>query len=585
MAQRRFRLVLATAGTVVALFTVTLAILESGPPAQALSYVVIAAGALAATAACAAAARRERGRARRAWALLTGAILSSVVGLAIYPYEELLLGHSPPFPSWADLSYLAAAPLAAAGVFSFPAAPRGTSRLRTVLDGLIVGSSLLFVSWVTVLGPLYEAHGQSGWAKAAALTYPLTDVVVASIAVTAAARSRPGGRAPMALLSGGLIALAGADSAFVYLNLDGTYAGGSPIDAAWLAGPLLIALASLRPALPSAAAREGLPSRLGAAASYAAVVLAVGVGGLEQVRGDGLAPLAVWNLILVVALVATRQLLTLLENLSLARTLERQVDERTAELESALEALREAQRLQDQFIANTSHELRTPLTTMVAAASTLLRSEVGLNGRGRQIAEIAERGARRLDVLVQSLLLASAINESIGAVYEPFNLSAELWDAVRTFAAKGKRLEASIPDRLAALGDCERLRAVISHLLANADKFAPDGTTVWVEAGLQDDRVKVVVRDEGPGVPAEFRERIFDRFYQIDGSSTRRHGGVGLGLFLARRLVESMGGRLTIEEVGRPGATFAFTLLAPAELTGREPAEVLGEPRRIVRVA
>lgn len=129
------------------------------------------------------------------------------------------------------------------------------------------------------------------------------------------------------------------------------------------------------------------------------------------------------------------------------------------------------------------------------------------------------------------------------------------------FHSQDKILVTQIPPGLEGLGESRAIHAILSHLLSNADKFAPEGTRVWIEAAENNDTIDVRIRDEGPGIPPESREKAFERFVQLDGSSTRSHGGVGLGLFLARQLAESIGGSLTIED-SESGATFVLRLRA-----------------------
>ena len=104
---------------------------------------------------------------------------------------------------------------------------------------------------------------------------------------------------------------------------------------------------------------------------------------------------------------------------------------------------------------------------------------------------------------------------------------------------------------LLGTGDPERFQTALGHILSNAHKFSPPGSTIGIEALRDDDDVVVVVSDEGPGVPPEFREVAFERFSQFDGSDTRRHDGLGLGLFLARQVVRAMGGEVSLEDAER----------------------------------
>jgi signal transduction histidine kinase len=113
-------------------------------------------------------------------------------------------------------------------------------------------------------------------------------------------------------------------------------------------------------------------------------------------------------------------------------------------------------------------------------------------------------------------------------------------------------------------GDAQRLEQVLHHLLDNAIKFSPDGGTVRLSLDREEDQVCVRVEDEGIGLPGDQWERIFDRFYQVDGSLTRRYGGTGVGLALVREVVEAHGGGVWVESEGIPGRGSTFTVFLPA---------------------
>jgi signal transduction histidine kinase len=110
-------------------------------------------------------------------------------------------------------------------------------------------------------------------------------------------------------------------------------------------------------------------------------------------------------------------------------------------------------------------------------------------------------------------------------------------------------VDIAIREPLSGFADQERFETVVKHLMTNADKFGPPGSVIRVHGFVEDEKVHVTVSDEGPGIPHEEREAVFQRFYQIDGSVTRHHGGIGLGLFLSRLLMRAMNGDLVIDDV------------------------------------
>src|ERR1700674_6104197 len=207
-----------------------------------------------AAAVCGIAAWRHQRRTRIAWALIGASALSWGLGQSVWSYYELVRAVQTPFPSLADLGYLAAVPLAVAGVLFFPSAPnRATSLLRTIVDALLIAGSLFIISWATVLGTVYRAGSGGLVAKLIGLAYPAGDIVIAPIVLIVASRAGRANRLPLLLLTGGLVANLLSDSAFAYLTTTNTYGTGNPTDTGWVAGYLLIAIAGLRAARTRAA--------------------------------------------------------------------------------------------------------------------------------------------------------------------------------------------------------------------------------------------------------------------------------------------------------------------------------------------
>jgi diguanylate cyclase (GGDEF)-like protein/PAS domain S-box-containing protein len=280
--------------------------------------------AFVAATACIFTALRHRGRTRLAWALLGASAFSWGVGEVAWSYFELIKGQQVPFPSFADLGYLTAVPLAVAGVLSFPAAPsKVTSMARTVLDGLMIGGSFLIISWSTVLHAVYRASSGSLLSDLISLAYPIGDVVIGTILVIFAARAPRAARLPLYLLAGGLVANLLADSGFAYLTATNQYGSGNVINVGWAAGYLLIAIAALCAASTPEVRRqtESPPGRLGLLLPYVPVVAGAAAAAIEKVRLGSLDPVAFWCLLAVIALVLVRQYLALSDNQMLNRQL------------------------------------------------------------------------------------------------------------------------------------------------------------------------------------------------------------------------------------------------------------------------
>ena len=281
--------------------------------------------AFVAAAACFFAAVRHQRRTRIAWALIGASAFAWGAGEVAWSYFELLKHQQAPFPSFADLGYLAAMPFAIVGVLCFPAAPsKAVSLARTILDGLLIAGSLLIVSWSTVLGAVYRADTAGLLSKLIGLAYPAGDVVIGTMLIILATRAPKAGRLPLYLLAGGLAANLLADSGFAYLTTTGQYGAGNVIDVGWAAGYMLVAIAALRAASTPAltATADGPPGRAGLLLPYLAVVAAALVAAIEETRPGELDPVIFWSLLVVIVLVVVRQFLTLSDNLALNRELE-----------------------------------------------------------------------------------------------------------------------------------------------------------------------------------------------------------------------------------------------------------------------
>ena len=282
--------------------------------------------ALGAAAACGIAAWRHRRRSRLAWALIGASALSWGIGQAIWSYYELVAGRQVPFPSFADLGYLGAVPLAIAGVLCFPSAPsRATSLLRTILDAVLTAGSLFIISWATVLGTVYRTGSGGLLAQLITLAYPAGDIVIATIVLIVASRAARVNRLPFLLLAGGLIANLLADSAFAYLTTTNAYGTGNPTDTGWFAGYLLIAIASLwavRARTATQVASDGTTSRIWLALPYAPIAAAAIVAVYQEVLPGALDSVVFWSLMAVIVGVVVRQYLMLTDNQLLNRRLE-----------------------------------------------------------------------------------------------------------------------------------------------------------------------------------------------------------------------------------------------------------------------
>lgn len=242
-----------------------------------------------------------------------------------------------------------------------------------------------------------------------------------------------------------------------------------------------------------------------------------------------------------------------------------ELDVRNREISESYAKLAELDRLKSEFFANISHELRTPLTLILAPAHEILRGHDGVPAFVSERLEIVYQNALRLLKVINDLLELVRLDEGCSDLRrEPIDLAefvAAMVGSVRHLAlAKGVTITANRGEALPVVGDSARLEKVILNLLTNAIKFTPRGGSVMTYAMRQGSLAVVEVEDNGIGIPADALPRIFDRFHQVDGSSTRKYQGAGIGLALANDLVRAHGGRLTARSIVGKGTTFRLEL-------------------------
>lgn len=236
-----------------------------------------------------------------------------------------------------------------------------------------------------------------------------------------------------------------------------------------------------------------------------------------------------------------------------------------------------ANRMKDEFLATVSHELRTPLNAIIGW-SHMLRTASLDNATAARAVETIERNAKSQAQLVEDILdvsrvITGKLRLNMGPVDAASVINAAI-DSVQLAAdSKGIQLEVTLdPSARHISGDANRLQQVVWNLLANAIKFTPSGGRVEVRLERADPDVQIKVSDTGQGVKPGFLPFIFDRFRQADGTSTRRHGGLGLGLAIVRHLVELHGGTVSADSAGE-GCGATFTIKLPHAVTHSRPAQ------------
>ena len=225
--------------------------------------------------------------------------------------------------------------------------------------------------------------------------------------------------------------------------------------------------------------------------------------------------------------------------------------------------LREVNRGKEQFVAVASHEMRTPLTAILGYVATLRRQPIDDPAARDRFLDIVERQAQRLLGLVETLLTASNLEHGrVATRFDWASVEDVCREVVEGLGDDQARVRLDLPPALPPLlTDRRCLGQVLGNLLENAVKYSPRQQPCELGARPDGDRLVLWVRDHGAGIPQSELERIFDRFYQVDGSDTRPATGIGLGLHLVRELVGVLGG--TIEVETRPGAGSRFTVVLP----------------------
>jgi signal transduction histidine kinase len=222
--------------------------------------------------------------------------------------------------------------------------------------------------------------------------------------------------------------------------------------------------------------------------------------------------------------------------------------------------LEEVAQMKTDFVSVVSHELRTPLTSIIGSLDTVARPELAPEAEAaKNLLNTARRQAGRLQRLIEDLLIVSRIDRNAVPIQlEAVPITTFLKEVTSTVAIAELSIDVD-PEDAAVLADPDHLNRIFLNLLENASKYAP-GSAVEVIARARGDRVDISIVDHGEGVPVDQRDRIFERFTQLEGSATRTRGGTGLGLNIVRGLVEAMKGNVGLHETMGGGATFTVSL-------------------------
>ncbi|HZK73399.1 MAG TPA: ATP-binding protein, partial [Clostridia bacterium] len=571
----------------------------------------------------------------------------------------------------------------AAGILAFFSTPRGTAtRLRLWLDGAIVFTALLFVSWVAGLDVVYGQPDVSALDKAVGMAYPIGDMLIATILVLAIRRATHQSQGRLVLLLGGLGANAMADSTFAYLNAQGAYGAiGSVLDSGWVVGYLMIGLAAIWPASLTRSVVEETPIDVWQLALPWVAILAAGISAIAgAILGDPLDPFltilagclailvaisqvyahneslglliksrrdaAILNDIVLYAPLgvvrigadmriiqsnprfaqlvrrpdrevsgalltsylsleeaarATGQFLTLADGSASAidseteavrgdgtsmwlhwsatavRTPAGEVDyfiamfnDTTARHEAEVAAvanlnvLERLNRLKSEFMTMVRHEFRTALIG-IQGFSELMRDEEQLDvPTVKGFATDIYNDARRLDEMLDRMLDLDRIEaDNVEVHLSPLDLAAVVGEAVALARASDLTHAFSVdvdPDLPWVAGDSARLAQLLRILLDNAIKYSPQDGEIAISSSTEPGQVLISIKDHGVGVPQDFDDQLFARYQWSANNPTTKVMGTGLGLPMARQIVEMHGGRIWYESKTGVGSEFHFSL-------------------------
>jgi signal transduction histidine kinase len=500
----------------------------------------------------------QGGRNRAAWFLLALACWAWATGNLVWTIYELVLHIEAPLPSPADLGYLALLPLAAASLILFMAGGVRASRPRSLLDGLLMAGSLLFVAWPFLLDPIVgSVQGEALQAQVVSLAYAVGDVVLLALVILLLSRTAPQARRNVAWIAFGLVALTIADMGYWYLNSIDAYATGSWTDPGWLVAFLAFGAAALHRSRVETVTevRPGVASAVVPLLPFvAAAVTAIVV----QVRHGFLEPFLFWLAYTNVILLLTRQFLVLTESHQLRR-----------QAESALDRVREQQAERTLMLNAVTHDLMSPLSAARLQVHMLGRRDP--DDAARRSLDIVDRNVAAVGRLARDLKdLANLEAGQMHLEAQSVDLAARALQATESFresatqAGLALTCEAEAP--LWVRGDPQRIDQVLYNMVSNAIRYTPSGGTVRVWVHPRRERAVVAVSDTGAGLDPEDIEALFKPFTRLPDAPKGREKGTGLGLYISQSIARSHGGVLFVESPGRgKGSTFFLELpLGPA---------------------
>jgi len=505
------------------------------------------------------------------WYLFAAGQLCFAVGDVFFNLYAWVWDRDPPIPSIADAFYLAGYPFLTVGLFVLVFCLRSKDRRIGLIDAALLTVAFAIGQWIFVMRPLIDASSNPT-DNAVTLSYPAMDVLLLA-SLLFLALTPVWQLVAYRLLTASVILLLVADE--FYAMSPQAYSGATPLDTCWLLSYVLWGVAALTPSMRELsqlrAARTPRLTNvrlvvLGAAVATAPVVLIV-----ERILGrtvDAVAIAVGSALLSTLVLLRLSGLIRSLDGLrraekaarSEAESAHRQLSEQNARL-------LESDRLKDEFVALISHDLRTPLTSIIGYLELTL-DDGNLSEAQRSYLDVVARNADRLLHLVNDLLFVARL-EAGELDLHPDELDLvsvvrqSVAEAEPRAAAKGIDLSCEADGPVPVHADKGRMFQLLDNLVSNAIKFTPEGGDVRVSVGPANGVARLEVADTGIGIAQGEQDRLFQRFFRASTANEQQIPGTGLGLYIARAIVEAHGGSIAVQS--EPGAGTSFQIELPAE--------------------
>jgi signal transduction histidine kinase len=504
------------------------------------------------------------------WYFFAGGLVAFATGDLIFNLYDWVGHRSPPIPSLADVFYLAGYPFLTLGIVLLVLRMRSEERRAGLVDATLLATAFGVCQWVFVMRPL--ATGSGRWSEnAVALAYPAMDVLLLTgllfLALTPAWRT-----AAYRYLAASIVLLVVVDE--IYALSPESFPGTSFLDAGWLLSYVLWGVAALSPSMRELSEPTSPPSarltRARVAVLSAAILTAPVALVIERSLGRPIDAVAIAIGAAALSGLVVIRLAGFIKSLDRLHEAERSARAEAVAMQQELARknaqLLEADRLKDEFVALISHDLRTPLTSIIGYLELTL-DDGNLSEEQRGYLAVADRNADRLLQLVNDLLFVARLEAGeLNLQPSELDLAAlarqSVSEAEPRASAGGVELTCETDGTVLVQADKGRMFQVLDNLVSNAIKFTPSGGGVKVSVGPANGVVRLKVTDTGIGIDPDEQAQLFERFFRTATVSEQQIPGTGLGLYIAREIIEAHGGSIEVES--RPGEGSSFCVELPS---------------------